>query len=1473
MDNEEECIVCCKPIVSGELSSLLTEKGCLGINKASKVRKCDIRAAPGQRVHQKCRKVFTNTRYIDQLKRKRLSDTPSTSKHPVLRSSSDSFNYEIQCIFCGQGDLRCGRDPESKLIPVRLLSFKESIQESAKKRSDQWGCLVQGRIEYVHDLRAAHAVYHKVCSNNFRTGRDIPHKFYQHDHEASVKRAKRGRPHDVIQMEAFLNVMHELESKDDEQTTVNDLIGKMAELLSEYNIPPYSHTYMKEQIQNNFGDKVIITEANGKPNVVTMWRNATSILQVFHSQAKSVSTQREKDLIISTAAKFLKNDIKLIEQQPDIYPRSTEMISVDEACNFLPNSLQPFLGELFTATDSKMKIASIGQAIVQSTRHRGLLAPLQLGLGIQLHHHFGSKFLVNTLHKFGFTCSYKEIVKFERSAAVNEGTTISNMENSFLQYIADNVDHNLRTIDGLSTFHGMGIMATLTPGITRATSVPRIKVTDEDILSVGQINIHHFMSAIERHCPISYKELKDHDRDHVTKVDLLWDISLSVKSPRPNLSGMMQMINKEGSHPGKSSMIFLPMINLEPGNTDCIYSTLMYVSEHAARCGVTPVLTFDQPLWLKALKIQKSSAQDSIIRSIVLRLGGFHIQMSYLGSIGYIMSGSGLTELLELIYASNTVPHMLSGKAIARAVRGHFLVCSALHMLLISKVYGTKLPKASKNSDEDENVPDKDETLPDILKDITCIYNDVMNCNIAIKDVETSPTMELIANQFDLAKNDLKKSRTSKLWLQYLDMIALLQAFLRAERTGNWQMHLTVLREMLPFLAAAGHNHYTKSLYLYLQEMDELEIKHPEVYQHFMEGFHVARRSDRYWGGLSPDLISEQVLMRSLKASGGLTHGRGMGEIQRLIWLLSSIVTSEINLAMQELSGVSYETSDQHKDISVTRMEKDLSDVHQMVYYLSERNPFTGNCELYSLSTGVMANEYVNADQALLIGKKVLEQMPGKNIEKHKFKKKEQVIPLSNHNAVKIKGDVINISPQLLFQRLVTAGTINDNLFEVFEYELCNYPPSLFENRTTLRLATKSALADALWKLMPPDTTSPSGNVQYVLDGGALLHRITWRLGTTYAEICKDYVNYVLSHYGKAMIVFDGYPEGPTTKDVAHQRRQMKHASASVHVSDIMIFQGKKVDFLSNMVNKQRFIHLLADHLSQIGCYVVHAQADADLLIVQTAIDAANKDLTQPTVVVADDTDILILLCWHLPPTTPSVYFRPESHPGTKKTPKCWNIAVMKEVLDQNLCNNILFVHAMLGCDTTSALYGVGKIIGLNLITTNKVFLEQAQVFSNPNATPTDVITAGEKALIQIYKGNSDDSLNFLRLQRFHQKVSKSTSPVQPEVLPPSSSAAKYHSLRVYLQVQEWKGRTDLLPENWGWYKQGNKFLPILTDKQAAPEALLQIIRCNCKASCTSAHCTCRKNGLECSTGCGHCRGLCTNVLIIEESDTLNELP
>lgn len=67
--------------------------------------------------------------------------------------------------------------------------------------------------------------------------------------------------------------------------------------------------------------------------------------------------------------------------------------------------------------------------------------------------------------------------------------------------------------------------------------------------------------------------------------------------------------------------------------------------------------------------------------------------MSFLGSIGTIMAGTGLRDSLELVYASSTVSHMLSGKAYSRAVRGHLLIVASLYQILYSRFLS--LPNSS----------------------------------------------------------------------------------------------------------------------------------------------------------------------------------------------------------------------------------------------------------------------------------------------------------------------------------------------------------------------------------------------------------------------------------------------------------------------------------------------------------------------------------------------------------------------------------------------------------------------------------------------------------------------------------------------------------------------------------------------------------------------------------------------------------
>ena len=197
----------------------------------------------------------------------------------------------------------------------------------------------------------------------------------------------------------------------------------------------------------------------------------------------------------------------------------------------------------------------------------------------------------------------------------------------------------------------------------------------------------------------------------------------------------------------------------------------------------------------------------------------------------------------------------------------------------------------------------------------------------------------------------------------------------------------------------------------------------------------------------------------------------------------------------------------------------------------------------------------------------------------HSFRKKDQVSILRNKGTIKIKDEAVHIDPKLLFQRLVTAGKFNDSLAEVFQYELCSYPPALFENTYSLKSPNKAALADALWKYMPKDMPVPSDNVQYILYGGAQLHRIPWQHGTTYNDICQQYCRYVSSHYGMPTVVFDGYQDGPSTKDGAHRRRAGAYVGTTIHMSGSMVFKGKKEDVLSNTKNKHRFIQLLRDHL------------------------------------------------------------------------------------------------------------------------------------------------------------------------------------------------------------------------------------------------------------------------------------------------------
>ena len=112
---------------------------------------------------------------------------------------------------------------------------------------------------------------------------------------------------------------------------------------------------------------------------------------------------------------------------------------------------------------------------------------------------------------------------------------------------------------------------------------------------------------------------------------------------------------------------------------------------------------------------------------------------------------------------------------------------------------------------------------------------------------------------------------------------------------------------------------------------------------------------------------------------------------------------------------------------------------------------------------------------------------------------------------------------------------------------------------------------------------------------------------------------------------------------------------------------------------------------------------------------------------------MLVLMCYHAPKGGYDLYFRPGPK-ANKRGARIWHMKKVKEQLGKEVCKNLLFLHAITGCDTTSRLYGVGKAIVQKKFENVLSFKEQANVFSCHIAV-SDIVTAGEKALVSLFGG------------------------------------------------------------------------------------------------------------------------------------------
>lgn len=127
-----------------------------------------------------------------------------------------------------------------------------------------------------------------------------------------------------------------------------------------------------------------------------------------------------------------------------------------------------------------------------------------------------------------------------------------------------------------------------------------------------------------------------------------------------------------------------------------------------------------------------------------------------------------------------------------------------------------------------------------------------------------------------------------------------------------------------------------------------------------------------------------------------------------------------------------------------------------------------------------------------------------------------------------------------------------------------------------------------------------------------------------------------------------------------------------------------EADILCNKANETKLINKVKEHLQSADILLIFADDDADIFIVRNTW--SSEDSGHNVVAAGGDTDLLVLVS--LSKSCTSIFFL---EPGKAHNPsRTYDISNL-QANTEHLCQHLLFLHAVTGCDTSSAIHWRGK--------------------------------------------------------------------------------------------------------------------------------------------------------------------------------------
>ena len=261
---------------------------------------------------------------------------------------------------------------------------------------------------------------------------------------------------------------------------------------------------------------------------------------------------------------------------------------------------------------------------------------------------------------------------------------------------------------------------------------------------------------------------------------------------------------------------------------------------------------------------------------------------------------------------------------------------------------------------------------------------------------------------------------------------------------------------------------------------------------------------------------------------------------------------------------------------------------------------------------------------------------------------------------------------------------------------------------------------------------------------------------------------------------------------------------------------------------------------------------EADITMISYVLEAANSG-KRIIRVLSDDTDVFVLL----------VYWVYRAELECKVQMERWD----GTVLDINAtcaelgpkCLQLLGMHALSGCDTTSYPFGKGKISAIKTLLAGDL-PGLADVMGEEDSTQVNLMEVAKTFFLALYGQPPRTSMESAHFTLFTKKKKS------PKVmaLPPTSSNLLLHMLRAHLLVMLWKAAQQKSPPDesadithFGWKIQDGIPAPVIAEGDPAPPELVDVIRCQCRAQgrkCSTEACGCHRYHLPCTSYC-NCSG------------------